>query len=76
MLIQIPDTSFVRDTSSMALINKDQNGLNEYMKKRQLLASQKSEINMMKSDINELKSDMQEIKQLLVQLIGKENKHG
>ena len=46
------------------------------MKKRQLLASQKGEINMMKSDINELKSDMQEIKQLLVQLIGKENNHG
>jgi hypothetical protein len=41
------------------------------MKKRQLLASQKGEINMMKSDINELKSDIQEIKQLLVQLIGK-----
>ena len=55
----------------MALINKDQNGLNEYMKKRQLLASQKSEINMMKSDIDELKSDMREIKQLLVQLISK-----
>ena len=71
MLIQIPDTSFVRDTSSMALINQDQNGLNEYMKKRQMLASQKGEINMMKSDINELKSDIQEIKQLLVQLIGK-----
>jgi hypothetical protein len=71
MLIQIPDTSFVRDTSSMALINKDQNGLNEYMKKRQLLASQKGEINIMKSDIEGLKSDMQEIKQLLVQLIGK-----
>ena len=71
MLVQIPDTSFVRDTSSMALINKDQNGLNEYMKKRQLFASQKNEINMMKSDINELKSDMKEIKQLLVQLIGK-----
>ena len=61
MLIQIPDTSFVRDTSSMALINKDQNGLNEYMKKRQLLASQKGEINMMKSDIDELKCDIQEI---------------
>ena len=76
MLVQIPDTTFVRDTSSMALINKDQNGLNDYMRKRHLLASQKEEINIMKSDINELKNDMQEIKQLLVQLISKENKHG
>ena len=71
MLIQIPDTTYVRDTNSMALINKDQNGLSDYMKKRQLLASQKGEINMMKSDIDGLKSDIQEIKQLLVQLIGK-----
>jgi hypothetical protein len=70
MLIPIPDTSFVRDTTSMALINKDQNGLQEYMKKRNILAAQKDEINMMKADVNELKSDIQEIKQLLVQLIG------
>lgn len=60
----------------MALINKDQNGLNDYMKKRQLLASQKGEINMMKADVQALKNDMQEIKQLLVQLISKENNHG
>ena len=60
----------------MALINKDQNGLNDYMKKRQLLASQKGEINMMKADVQALKNDMQEIKQMLVQLISKENNHG
>ena len=33
MKIGISGTSFVRDTNSMALINKDRNGLNDYIKK-------------------------------------------
>jgi len=73
MIVQIPGTNLVRDTSSMALINQDQNGLNEYMKKRKLMESQKSEINSMKSDISELKGDMQEIKQLILKLMEKSN---
>lgn len=71
MLVQITDTSFVRDTNSMALINKDQNGLNDYMRKRNLLASQKNEINTLKSEILEIKEDMQDIKNLLLQLMDK-----
>lgn len=71
MIVQISDTSFVRDTTSMALINQDKNGLENYMKKRQLLASQKEEINTLKSDVQGLKKDMSEIKQLLLQLMDK-----
>lgn len=70
-LLQIPGTSLVRDMNSMALINKDQNGLQEYLKKRQYLASQKDEINNIKSDINNVKEDMNEIKQLLMKLLEK-----
>lgn len=73
MIVQIPGTTLVRDTTSMALINQDQNGLNEYMKKRKILESQKNEINNMKSDISELKGDMQEIKQLILKLVEKSN---
>lgn len=70
-LVQIPGTSLVRDTNSMALINKDMNGLNEYLKKRQLAAVQKDEINNVKAQVAEIKNDMLEIKQLLLQLMDK-----
>lgn len=60
-----------RDTDSMALINKDANGLEEYNMKRRMLATQKTEINNVKSDIQALKNDMLEIKQLLLQLMDK-----
>jgi ubiquinone biosynthesis protein UbiJ len=71
MQIQIPGTSLVRDTNTMALINKDQNGLNDYLKKRQMMAIQKEEINNVKQEIQSVKNDMCEIKQLLMQLLEK-----
>jgi len=71
MLIQIPNTTLVRDTNSMGLINKDRNGLEEYNMKRKLLATQKEEINNIKAELSGVKSDMQEIKQLLLQLMDK-----
>jgi hypothetical protein len=71
MLIQIPGTTLVRDTKSMALINQDKNGLEEYLKKRQVMASQKEEINNMKSDISEIKGDLSELKAMMAQLLSK-----
>ena len=71
MQVQIPGTTLVRDTNSMALINKDQNGLQDYLKKRQTLMNQKSEINNLKSDIDGVKKDMTEIKSLLLKLLDK-----
>ena len=70
-LIPIPGTTMVRDTNSMALINRDSNGLQEYQNKRNFLASQRHEINTMKLDIEDVKNDIREIKQLMLQLIGK-----
>ena len=37
MLVQIPGTTLFRDTESMAIVNKDRNGLQEYYRKRNLL---------------------------------------
>jgi hypothetical protein len=70
-LVQIPGTTLIRDTTSMALINKDQNGLQDYLKKRQTLAHQKEELNNVKIEMQDIKQDMQEIKQLILQLLGK-----
>ena len=73
MLVQVTGTNFVRDTDSMGLINKDHNGLEEYMKKRRLMESQKEEINTMKSEIKDIKDELGEIKSLMLQLLDKSN---
>ena len=70
-LIQIPGTTLYRDTTSMALVNRDSSGLQEYQNKRNFLATQRQEINNMKNDMIEVKKDISEIKQLMLQLIGK-----
>lgn len=70
-LVQIPETTFVRDTTSMALINQDKSGLDAYVKQRNVLVAQKQEINKIKSDINNIRDDMKEIKSLMMQLIDK-----
>jgi hypothetical protein len=70
-LIKIPGTNFVRDTESMALINKDTDGLEEYKIKRRLLSTQKEEINKVKYEIESIKEDMSDIKQLLIKLLDK-----
>jgi uncharacterized coiled-coil DUF342 family protein len=71
MIVQIPGTSLVRDTKSMALINQDKNGLDEYLKKRQAMAAQKEEINNMKADISGIKDDLSELKSMIAQLLSK-----
>lgn len=71
-LIKVQGTTFVRDTESMGLINKDRNGLEEYNLKRKMLITQKEEINKVNKDIDSLKTDVSEIKQLLLKLMDKQ----
>jgi|TARA_B110000503_G_C6802162_1_gene271574 hypothetical protein len=68
MLVKIPGTTYVRDTNTMALINTDQAGLEDYKVKSKLLNTQKTEINNIKSEINEIRNDVGVIKELLLQL--------
>lgn len=70
-LVQIPGTNYYRDTESMALINKDANGLEEYNMKRRLVANQKEEINKVKTEIESIRNDMKDIKSLMIQLLEK-----
>jgi len=65
MLVKVPGTTFLRDTVTMALINTDQPGLEDYKVKSKLLNTQKIEINIIKSEINDVKNDVKEIKELL-----------
>jgi hypothetical protein len=68
MLVKVPGTTFVRDTKTMALINTDQAGMEEYKVKSRLLNTQKTEINNIKSEINDVRNDVKEIKELLLLL--------
>jgi hypothetical protein len=71
-LVKVTGTHFVRDTGSMALINTDDTGKNEYLSKVRMMKTQKDEINTVKAEIAGIKDDMQEIKQLMLQLLDKE----
>ena len=71
MLVKVTGTNFVRDTTSMALMNKDTSGLEEYKMKRKMMANQKEEINTIKAEIDSIKSDVSEIKTLIQQLLNK-----
>jgi hypothetical protein len=68
MLVKVTGTTFVRDTTTMALINQDTAGLDDYNFKKQLMGSQKQEINIIKNEINEVRDDIKMIKQMLLQL--------
>jgi hypothetical protein len=73
MLLQVNDTTYLRDTSSMALINNDRSAKEEYLNKAKLIKHQKEEINTIKAEITSMKNDVTDIKELLKQLIGKGN---
>ena len=71
MLVEVKDSKFLRDTKSMALINKDSAARDEYYSKVRMMNVQKEEINNIKTEIASMKSDVNDIKELLKQLIGK-----
>lgn len=71
-LVKVEGTTFVRDTKTMALINTDVAGLEDYKMKTTLINNQKSEINKVKNEIDEIRNDVQIIKELLMQLSRKQ----
>lgn len=66
--VKIPDTSFVRDIHSKAILNTDRKGLNEYLMKRDIAKKQQSEKIETKERLDKLEQDIQEIKELLLKL--------
>jgi hypothetical protein len=71
MLVKVNNSTFVRDTNSMALIDTDMASKNEYLAKVRMLQTQKEEMNKVKSEIADVKDDLQVIKQLMTQLLSK-----
>ena len=73
-LVQVNDSTFVRDTHSKAILNTDINGLNEYRMKREISKRQQEEKQQDKQRLNKLEQDMQDIKQLLLQIAANQDK--
>lgn len=71
MLVEVKESKFVRDTKTMALLNKDNGARDEYYAKVRLLKNQKEEINKLRDEITSVKDDVSEIKKLLIQLLDK-----
>jgi transposase len=71
MLVPITGTSLVRDTESMALINRDVSGLQDYKAKRKFAESQREQINKVEAEISNIKNDISDIKKLMVKLLEK-----
>jgi gluconate kinase len=70
-LVKVTGTNFVRDTETMALINKDGNSRDDYYMKRRIMETQKLELNNVRSELSEVKEDMKVIKDLLLKLMDK-----
>ena len=70
-LVQVSGTKLYRDTETMALINKDISGAQEYQAKRKFAESQREQINSVKMEIYNIKNDISDIKKLMVKLIEK-----
>jgi len=66
--VKIPDTTFVRDIHSKAILNTDRKGLNEYLMKKEIAKKQKNEQNESKNRLDKLEQDIQEIKELLLKM--------
>jgi hypothetical protein len=70
-LVKVEGTNFYRDTKTLALINSDSAGREDYLTKKKLLSNQKEEINKVRSEINEIKSDLSDIKSLMLKILEK-----
>jgi septal ring factor EnvC (AmiA/AmiB activator) len=73
MLVKVDESSFLRDTNSMALLNLDKSAKEEYYLKSKLLNTQKEEINKINNEIDSLKTDISDIKNMLIQILSDKN---
>lgn len=70
-LVPVNGTKLYRDTETMALINKDVSGAQEYQARRRFAESQKEQINNVKMEVDSIKNDISDIKKLMVKLLEK-----
>lgn len=59
----------VRDTSTNAIINIDENGYKSYLNRKAQSEARKQQINKQVEEIETIKQEMSEIKQILLELL-------
>ncbi len=65
------DKTHVRDTDTNAIVNKNKNEFDNFLKLSQKKYEEKKKFDDMRSDLNSLKQDMNEIKTLLKNIMNK-----
>jgi len=68
--------NLVRDMSSKAVLNTDKEGLQEYLRKRDLAKKQQEEQFETKNRLEKIEQDMSDIKILLKELVNLRSKDG
>lgn len=61
----------VRDSSSKAIVNKNQTEYENYIKINRVREAEKNKIKNIESDLSSLRSEINEIKSLLITMINK-----
>jgi len=75
-LVQVEDSSYVRDIHSKAILNTDIVGLQNYYVQRDLYKKEQAEKLQASNRLTQLEEDMSEIKMMLRQLVSKEMSNG
>ncbi len=65
------DKTHVRDTDTNAIVNKNKNEFDNFLKLSQKKYEEKKKFDDMRSDLNSLKQDMDEIKTILRNIMNK-----
>jgi hypothetical protein len=63
------NSSLARDMSSNAIVNRNTDDYERYMRNKQLAAERMNKINEQDDQINNLKQDMAELKQMVAALL-------
>jgi hypothetical protein len=70
--VKVEGTNFHRDMETMALINIDPTGKEDYLTKKKMILTQKEELSSVRKDIDCVKEDVKQIKDLLMQILEKD----
>jgi hypothetical protein len=75
-LVQVEDSTYVRDIHSKAILNTDRAGLQNYYIQRDLYKKEQAEKLETQNRLTQIENDMSDIKMLLLKLLDKDMNNG
>lgn len=67
-IVNITNTSYLRDIHSKAILNTDKNGRDKYLMEREIALKEKERKEATEKRIDKLEQDISEIKQMLLDM--------